>query len=555
MSTVAQDVQQIREAIYGREVREAIADGIEHCYSDVSSGATTANAAAAAANAAAQRANTAAAGAEGIPGTASLEDVNNIKSTFSGPRVPTGNETKLSDMRLNGVYKLERANVSNLTDLPDGAEPNVTSTLVNSTNFYSGGNFIQQDFYQLSNKVWRRLITSDGATVYTPWFRIPITDQFQARTVPSSISTFAALVELGVYNIPTNVFNRMSDAPAGAVSSVYTLLVFPNSYNGQYTTQILIDINTKVYCRMIGTSDGVILHDWFVLHSNHLYYDATPFEDGATTLASLRNPGSYNIPSNRFDSITDWPDGLVRGTYTLFNITNAFAGTYIIQHLYTVNADEQYFRIINFDGTIYLDWVGFTNNGIVYAAIGDSRTQKTAVVNVAYPDVVKKIKRYKTVYNWGIGGSTYVKISERTSAYEICSAHSFANVDVVSMCWGFNDYGRNLPIGQPGDTDDTTVCGAIYKCLNKIYSDNPKCAVFVFTPLPNKNVINNASSRAAFDPYVSAIIATCEKYGVAVYNSEDGGLPLFVVDSFFDYDETHSTDYTIWGTWIASHLP
>lgn len=80
MSTVAQDVQQIREAIYGREVREAIADGIEHCYSDVSSGVTTANTAASAANAAAQRANTAAAGAEGIPGTASLEDVNNLKS-------------------------------------------------------------------------------------------------------------------------------------------------------------------------------------------------------------------------------------------------------------------------------------------------------------------------------------------------------------------------------------------------------------------------------------------------------------------------------------------
>ena len=83
MSTVAQDVQQIREAIYGRDVREAIADGIEHCYSDVSGGVTTANTAAAAADAAAQRAITAAEGAEGIPGTASLEDVNNFKSALS----------------------------------------------------------------------------------------------------------------------------------------------------------------------------------------------------------------------------------------------------------------------------------------------------------------------------------------------------------------------------------------------------------------------------------------------------------------------------------------
>ncbi|MBO6270832.1 MAG: metallophosphoesterase [Clostridium sp.] len=89
MSTVAQDVQQIREAIYGREIREAIADGIEHCYSDVSSGVTTANTAAAAADVAAQRANTAAAGAEGIPGTASLRDVNDLKSAVKNQTVYT----------------------------------------------------------------------------------------------------------------------------------------------------------------------------------------------------------------------------------------------------------------------------------------------------------------------------------------------------------------------------------------------------------------------------------------------------------------------------------
>lgn len=82
MSTVAQDVQQIREAIYGREVREAIADGIEHCYSDVSGGVTIADTAANTANAAAQRAIMAAEGAEGIPGTASMEDVNKLKGAL-----------------------------------------------------------------------------------------------------------------------------------------------------------------------------------------------------------------------------------------------------------------------------------------------------------------------------------------------------------------------------------------------------------------------------------------------------------------------------------------
>ena len=35
MPSIEQDLRQIRKAVYGREVREAIADGIEKCYQDV----------------------------------------------------------------------------------------------------------------------------------------------------------------------------------------------------------------------------------------------------------------------------------------------------------------------------------------------------------------------------------------------------------------------------------------------------------------------------------------------------------------------------------------
>lgn len=60
MATIVQDVDQIRHAVYGREVREAIADGIEQCYTDTISGVNLASEAALAANSAANKANTAA---------------------------------------------------------------------------------------------------------------------------------------------------------------------------------------------------------------------------------------------------------------------------------------------------------------------------------------------------------------------------------------------------------------------------------------------------------------------------------------------------------------
>ena len=59
MATIAQIVAQIRTAIYGRDVRENIAQGIEKCYDDVTDGVTLAETASTAANTAATNANTA----------------------------------------------------------------------------------------------------------------------------------------------------------------------------------------------------------------------------------------------------------------------------------------------------------------------------------------------------------------------------------------------------------------------------------------------------------------------------------------------------------------
>lgn len=46
MPGIENDLNQIRSALYGREVREALAHGLEQCYSDVQSGKTLAETAA-----------------------------------------------------------------------------------------------------------------------------------------------------------------------------------------------------------------------------------------------------------------------------------------------------------------------------------------------------------------------------------------------------------------------------------------------------------------------------------------------------------------------------
>ena len=64
MSKISEYLAQIKTAIYGREVRDAIHDSIEQCYTDVSNAKTLADTAASNTNAAISKANTAASNAD-----------------------------------------------------------------------------------------------------------------------------------------------------------------------------------------------------------------------------------------------------------------------------------------------------------------------------------------------------------------------------------------------------------------------------------------------------------------------------------------------------------
>lgn len=207
MSTVAEDVRQIRRAVYGRDVREAIADGIEHCYSDVSSGVTTANTAANAANVAAQRANTAAAGAEGIPGTASLEDVNNLKASFGKVIVTRKDKENNRENLLTGVT------FSNKHIGEDGADSDSaygvrTNEYIPIPNTHGNTVYYAWDkaepilvklFWYTENKTFISAISY----TYTA-NQVPFTDDHWGKAVPQNAKYVRVLLENSTWDLKVN---------------------------------------------------------------------------------------------------------------------------------------------------------------------------------------------------------------------------------------------------------------------------------------------------------------------------------------------------------------
>lgn len=134
MPSIQTYLQQILDAVYGEEVRGAIHDAIEECYTDVTTSATAADAAATAANAAASAANSAAADASAIAQEAGImataEDriaesafmaESSLAKSYTrlgvGVNADTGNDwTNHSECMCTGYRVLDRSVLFNITD-------------------------------------------------------------------------------------------------------------------------------------------------------------------------------------------------------------------------------------------------------------------------------------------------------------------------------------------------------------------------------------------------------------------------------------------------------
>lgn len=120
MATIAQIVAQIRTAVYGRDVRENIAQGIEKCYTDVTSGKTAANAAADAANAAASNVQTAISNANTAANAANTA-VGSVGTAITNAETATGAANTAANA------------ISNMTVATEGLAPNTSPTVAIST--------------------------------------------------------------------------------------------------------------------------------------------------------------------------------------------------------------------------------------------------------------------------------------------------------------------------------------------------------------------------------------------------------------------------------------
>lgn len=162
----------------------------------------------------------------------------------------------------------------------------------------------------------------------------------------------------------------------------------------------------------------------------------------------------------------------------------------------------------------------------VWDVMGDSITNFNE-----YQPVVNQIIGFNKINNYGVGGTCLSSTgNDDTTSMSYRIKNIDFTADLITVFGGTNDWGNipAKPLGQFGDTSDTTVYGAIYSIINTVLTNAPTARLAFITPL-QRDFTNTSSTTLhgwsgdtvnelgyMLEDVVNAIKEVCGKYGIPV---------------------------------------
>lgn len=173
-------------------------------------------------------------------------------------------------------------------------------------------------------------------------------------------------------------------------------------------------------------------------------------------------------------------------------------------------------------------------SGYTWGVVGDSLTDANKLGSTVknYADYVAE-KLGLALENYGISGTGFVRNAngEENSYINRLEATLSENCDIITIFGSFNDpqetelQNNSIKIGDPADSSDAeTLCGAINKVLDIVFSKNPLCKVVLFSPIPwggYWNRYTNTDASAKIDRYNGALEGVAKRRGVMYKNLTD----------------------------------
>lgn len=268
-----------------------------------------------------------------------------------------------------------------------------------------------------------------------------------------------------------------------------------------------------------------------------IYNNANTKQFGVQFAKATRIDGvSFNISDvtifNPLSSLSQNPlpvDSDGNTTYIAKYGNTIISATYNVSDMLTYSTS----RLLYIDGTSYYDIslineatfikfpnVGNNTTGLSYKKptwLGDSITEINSKATIHYHEIIASDWGSTTSTNMGISGST---IGSMSNPMSVRYTQIPADTDFISVFGGINDYGKNQPLGQYGDTTNSTFYGALYVLLNGLQTQFPTVPKIFISPMHIGSEFGGSFTSTvnglglSQDVYEQAIVEMTRKFGV-----------------------------------------
>lgn len=147
--------------------------------------------------------------------------------------------------------------------------------------------------------------------------------------------------------------------------------------------------------------------------------------------------------------------------------------------------------------------------------MGDSITEGSGTTTTYIDYIVNRTGVFARGY-----GRSNTAIAERSvsvAEYDMVNRYQTMedNADYITIFGGTNDHGNNIPIGQWGDEEKTTLYGAMKVLCEGLITKYMGKKIGFILPLPKyiKNV-DFSYPNESFTPYIECIKNVCKRYSI-----------------------------------------
>ena len=530
----------IKEGVFGRDVRQAIHDGIQQAYDDA-----TANG----------NANMEVAKARG-----EFDNLSDHLANINAKLSSKSDDGEIRSILQNMASASPKGTYTNLAALKQAKPSGDTGTYITTDNknwnYWNGSDWIAGGIYQSSavspydtfafvagdkpinfNNT-NKTIEIIGNNTYLVQGRV---NSITKETVPYPTSSAWVVIDTTTKRIKSAGNPTATDIVVGAVFNPQNSK--PQiTFNGYFT----IDNALQVSSNEVATySDNVI----YVPKGNIVYENVAK---------KLKIPRA-NVKIGKEDNWIDANEVVLNGTAGFIVWDKARRVIFSGDVIDTNNVLLGYYD--NSAGRIFLNSLSIAIKAKTIACLGDSITEGVHADGWQWHRYIDQWCKNNgietTVVNFGIGGTSVC-----TSSYVTDTLKPFVNrldtipldADVVVVFGGTNDWGNNATLGTIDDTGKETFYGAYKYILEWLAINRPNAKVMTMTPLKryfrggsttwvNAQTTPNSQGNLLQD-YVRAVKEVSDLYAVPCVDlHNDSGLNpvLEIVRTKFMGDGLHPT--------------